>query len=124
MSAEDYGHELMKLAIARACVALGIKQCEKSVLDSLADVMRTYIETIGRYSQEQAEISHRVCPGIQDVIPVLEYTVMKHAIVIMKHVLYHSHVVTVTEFDDGTMLHSLSIETQTSPLEEAAIVCL
>lgn len=65
----------MKLAIARACVALGIKQCEKSVMNSLADIMRTYIETIGRYSQEQAEISHRACPGIQDVIPVLEYTV-------------------------------------------------
>lgn len=70
----------MKLAIARACVALGIKQCEKSVLNSLADIMRTYIETIGRYSQEQAEISHRACPGIQDVIPVLEYTVSNYCI--------------------------------------------
>lgn len=75
MSSEDYGDELMKLAIARACVALGIKHCEQSVLDSLADVVKAYIECIGRYSLETAEKAHRVCPGIQDVIPVLEQTV-------------------------------------------------
>jgi histone H3/H4 len=72
---DEYAIEVTKLAVARACVALGFKQCESATLDALADIVQHYIRTIGAKAQEQAEMSGRVYAGIQDVIPVLEMTV-------------------------------------------------
>ena len=71
----EYASEITQIAVARACVALGFKQCEKSAIESLADIVQHYIRTLGTNAQEQAEISGRVHAGIQDVIPILEYTV-------------------------------------------------
>lgn len=72
---DEYASEITKLAVARACVALGFKQCENSAIESLADILQNYIRTLGLNAQEQAEISGRAHAGIQDVIPVLEFTV-------------------------------------------------
>ena len=72
---DEYANEITKIAVARACVALGFKQCEVAVLDALSDIVQNYIRTLGANAQEQAEISGRVHVGIQDVIPVLDFTV-------------------------------------------------
>lgn len=72
---DEYANEITKLAVARACLALGFKQCEKSALDSMADILQNYMRMLGANAQEQTEISGRVHAGIQDLIPVLESTV-------------------------------------------------
>uniref|UniRef100_A0A7S3HA90 Transcription initiation factor TFIID subunit 8 n=1 Tax=Spumella elongata TaxID=89044 RepID=A0A7S3HA90_9STRA len=71
---DEYANEITKLAVARACLALGFKQCERSALDSMADILQNYMRMLGANAQEQAEISGRVHAGIQDLIPVLEST--------------------------------------------------
>ncbi len=73
---ESYATELAKMAVARACVALGFKNCQTSALESLADIMKHYIQTMARGAHEQAEAGGRAYIGIQDVIPVLESTVI------------------------------------------------
>jgi len=72
---DEYANEITKLAVARACLALGFKQCERSALDSMADILQNYMRMLGANAQEQTEISGRVHAGIQDLIPVLESTV-------------------------------------------------
>lgn len=72
---EEYASEITQIAVARACLAVGFKQCEKPVLESLADIVQHYIRTLGSSAQEQAELSGRPHAGIQDVIPMLESTV-------------------------------------------------
>lgn len=72
---DEYASEITQIAVARACVALGFKQCEKSVIESLADIVQHYIRTLGVNAQEQTEISGRVHAGIQDIIPALTSTV-------------------------------------------------
>ncbi|KAJ1426902.1 hypothetical protein B484DRAFT_450495 [Ochromonadaceae sp. CCMP2298] len=71
---DEYALEIGKLAVARACAALGFKQCEKPVLDCLADVLQNYIRTLGTNAQDLAEVSGRVHAGIQDVLLVLDST--------------------------------------------------
>ena len=41
---DEYANEITKLAVARACLALGFKQCEKSALDSMADILQNYVK--------------------------------------------------------------------------------
>mmetsp|Transcript_980 Transcript_980/g.1637 ORF Transcript_980/g.1637 Transcript_980/m.1637 type:complete len:229 (-) Transcript_980:1263-1949(-) len=71
---DEYASEIMRLAVARACVALGFKNCEKNAIDSLADVLQNYIRTLGEGFQSHAESAGRVHAGIQDVLPALEFT--------------------------------------------------
>jgi len=80
---DEYANEITKLAVARACLALGFKQCERSALDSMADILQNYMRMLGANAQEQAEISGRVHAGIQDLIPVLEFTVSTYIVVLV-----------------------------------------
>lgn len=74
---EDYAFELTKRAIARACLALGFKQCEKEAMDALADVVHNYIRTIGVNLRDHAEQCGRPFVGTQDVLDILERTVSR-----------------------------------------------
>ena len=62
----------MKQAIARTCVALGFKNAQASVLDSLADVMRHYNQQLSSQTLAIAELHGRVQPGIQDQMAALQ----------------------------------------------------
>ena len=67
-----YANEIAKRAVARACVALGFKYCQESALESLADVLRQYVVSIGTTARDQAEVSGRCAVGIQDLILAVE----------------------------------------------------
>jgi histone H3/H4 len=71
----NYSNEILKISVARACTALGFKSIHGAALESLADVMRHYIQSIGTHARDHAEASERVFAGIQDVIQVVEYPV-------------------------------------------------
>jgi histone H3/H4 len=72
---DEYASEITQIAVARACVALGFKQCDKGVVDSLADIVQHYIKTLGSNAQEQAELCGRAHAGIHDLLLVLDTTV-------------------------------------------------
>jgi histone H3/H4 len=72
---EAYALEITKLAVARAGCALGFKHIQKSAMDSLSDLVKTYIRNIASTAKDQAEMAGRAHAGIQDVIPCLEYNV-------------------------------------------------
>lgn len=72
MSSDEFARQITKQAIARACVALGFKNAESTVLDVLSDVMRNYIEKVAASSVEIAELHGRAKPGIQDTFVALE----------------------------------------------------
>lgn len=67
-----YANEIAKRAVARACVALGFKHCQESALESLADILRQYVVSIGSACRDQSEVSGRCAVGIQDVILAIE----------------------------------------------------
>jgi len=71
---ENYANAVMKRAVARACLALGFKHSQISAVDSLADIVRLYIQTLAVASQNQAEMSSRAFAGIQDVMAAAEST--------------------------------------------------
>lgn len=68
---DEYAREITKQSVARACAALGIKNTYPSVIESLADVMRHYIQSISEKTLQNCETSGRLAPGIQDLIPIL-----------------------------------------------------
>lgn len=70
---DAYAAEITKQAIARAAVALGFKHINKSAMDSLADVVQHYIQSIALSAKDQAETAGRPYAGIQDLIPCLEF---------------------------------------------------
>ena len=72
---DEYANEITKQAIARACIALGFKNAHKAAIDSLADIIQHYIRTVAVTARDQAEYSGRAYAGIQDILPVFEYTV-------------------------------------------------
>jgi len=78
MSSEDYSHEITRQAIARACLALGFKRAEPAALDTMADVMKEYIEKIARTSLRCAESHGRAQPGIQDIFVAFESMVRRY----------------------------------------------
>lgn len=69
---EEFAREVTKQAVARACTALEYKNVQLSVIESLADVVRNYVECIGDHSRDISENSGRAIPGIQDVISSLD----------------------------------------------------
>lgn len=71
----NYSNEVLKISVARACTAFGFNHIHQSALESLTDIVRHYIESIGAGAKDSAESSERVFAGIQDVIPILESTV-------------------------------------------------
>eukprot|EP01038_Epipyxis_sp_PR26KG_P012016 gene12016-16085_t len=78
MNSSEYANEIMKQSIVRASGALGFKNVQKAALESLADIMENYIQTIAHKAKEQTEISDRSIVGIQDVIPILDSMRPKH----------------------------------------------
>jgi histone H3/H4 len=69
---EEFSREITKQAVARACTALDYKNIQLSAVESLADVVRNYVECIGEHTRDIAENSGRAIPGIQDVISSLD----------------------------------------------------
>lgn len=70
--AEEFSRKVTKQAIARTSLALGYKEAQTEVVDSLADIIRYYIEKLSSSSLEIAEGHGRAQPGIHDVIKALE----------------------------------------------------
>lgn len=69
---EEFSREITKQAVARACTALEYKNVQLSVIESLADVVRNYVECIGDHTRDIAEHAGRAIPGVQDVISSLD----------------------------------------------------
>jgi hypothetical protein len=76
--AEEFSKEILKHAVARACLALDYKQAHSSVLDCLADIVAHYIESLGEKIHYHAELAGRAVPGIHDCISSLETVVNIH----------------------------------------------
>lgn len=70
--AEEFSRKVTKQAIARTSLALGFQEAEAVVVDSLADIVRHYVEKMSKTSLEIAEGHGRAQPGIHDVIKALE----------------------------------------------------
>jgi hypothetical protein len=69
---EEYSRTISKQAIARASLALGFKNANPDVLESLSDVLAHFIEKLSRESLHNAELHGRAQPGIQDTLQSLE----------------------------------------------------
>ena len=72
--AEDYAREVTQRAVASACVALDFKESYTNVVDSLADVVRNYIEMLGELTRKRAELGGRANPGVLDVFEAIMET--------------------------------------------------
>ena len=69
---DEFARVVTKQAIARASVALGYKEAHSAVVDSLADIVRHFIEKVSRVAREIAEEHGRAQPGIQDIMYALD----------------------------------------------------
>mmetsp|Transcript_21690 Transcript_21690/g.31564 ORF Transcript_21690/g.31564 Transcript_21690/m.31564 type:complete len:275 (+) Transcript_21690:41-865(+) len=63
---DEFSREVTRRAVARACLALDYKNAQSSALDSLADVVKHFIQTVGVEMHNCAETSGRADPGIFD----------------------------------------------------------
>ena len=72
---EEFSREILKHAVARACIALDYKQAHSSVLDCLSDVLIHYIESIGEKIHDHSELAGRAVPGSHDCISSIEIAV-------------------------------------------------
>jgi hypothetical protein len=68
----EYSKELTKASIALVAQRIGFTITSEATLESLADVVREFIETSSTRALELSECSGRAVPGIQDVLPVLD----------------------------------------------------
>lgn len=68
---DDYARKITNQAVARVAVALDYKYASDSVIETLSDVVKTYIENLGERLRDQAENSGRVHPGLRDAIGAL-----------------------------------------------------
>ena len=73
---EEYANELSKLAVSKASVAIGFKLAQTEVVECLGDVLRHYIEGIAQNAQSSVETYGRTNPGVMDIFPVLEQSVI------------------------------------------------
>ena len=69
---DEFARLVTKQAIARASVALGYKEAHSAVVDSLADIVRHFIEKVSRVAREIAEEHGRAQPGVQDIMYALD----------------------------------------------------
>jgi hypothetical protein len=68
---DELAKRITNQAVARACIALDYKYASETVIESLSDVVKMYIENIGERMHDLAENSGRSCPGIRDAIAAL-----------------------------------------------------
>ena len=68
---KTYAKELTKVSASLVCRRLGFTRTSDAVLESLADVVRHFIETLAIQIQEIGENSGRSTAGIQDLLPLL-----------------------------------------------------
>jgi histone H3/H4 len=74
---EDFSRAVLGQSIARVCVAFGLKETSAPCIQSLTDVVQYYIQWVGEGAVEQAEMSGRAHPGIQDALQALGNNVIK-----------------------------------------------
>lgn len=72
-----YAQELTKVSVAKASLAVGFTQTSEACLESLADVMRQYIQTTSSHIKDIAEGSGRVAPGVQDLVSIVDRHALK-----------------------------------------------
>ena len=68
---EEYAREVLRRSVATACEAFNFTQSQTNSVDTLADVVRVYIEKLGELSRNSAECGNRARPGVQDVARAL-----------------------------------------------------
>lgn len=71
----DFSLQVTRQAVARACIALGLKNASQPVLDTIADVIKNYIESIALTAIDRAETGGRIVAGIHDIIPAVDQSV-------------------------------------------------
>ena len=69
---EKFASEVTKRAVARAAAAFEFKNIQISCVESLADVIRHFIQTIGEQARDLSENGGRSIPGMHDVIYALD----------------------------------------------------
>jgi histone H3/H4 len=74
---DKFACEVTKRAIARAAAAFEFKNIQVSCVESLADIVRHFIQTVGEQARDFSENGGRAVPGIHDVIYALDM-VSKH----------------------------------------------
>jgi hypothetical protein len=67
-----YAKELTKVGVSRVCAKFGYTATREACLESLADVVRHFIENTGLQLQDVCEGTGRVIPGMQDIIPLID----------------------------------------------------
>lgn len=70
--ADEFAREVMKRAVATACSAFEFQTTQANTIDSMADVVRMYIEKLGELAKEHAESAGRSSVGTQDLIMCLD----------------------------------------------------
>lgn len=86
---EEFSREVLKHAVARACIAFDYKQAHSSVLDCLADIVAHYIESLGEKIHDHGELVGRAVPGIHDCISSLETVVSYFIIIIIINLIFN-----------------------------------
>ena len=76
MSEDEFAITVTRQAIARACIAFGLTKSSQPVIDSLSDIVKSYIEALAVNALERAEAGGRTIIGLQDIIPAVEQTVI------------------------------------------------
>jgi hypothetical protein len=68
---DDFAREATKRAVATAALAFDFEVSNDNLVESLADVVRHYVEKLGNLSKEVAETGGRAKLGVQDVVVAL-----------------------------------------------------
>jgi histone H3/H4 len=76
MSEDEFAITVTRQAVARACIAFGLTKSSQPVIDSLSDIVKSYIEALAVNALERAEAGGRTIVGLQDIIPAVEQTVI------------------------------------------------
>lgn len=69
---DNFSKQITNKTIERICSSLGFQVLNSNAVDALSDVVKCLIELVASECIQSCELGGRVCPGIQDLIPVLD----------------------------------------------------
>mmetsp|Transcript_14107 Transcript_14107/g.18494 ORF Transcript_14107/g.18494 Transcript_14107/m.18494 type:complete len:322 (-) Transcript_14107:226-1191(-) len=66
--ADNFAQAVLSKSVAHVAIAVGAEKAQKSVLTCLSDIAKRYIQTIGNFATERAELSGRTEVNLFDVL--------------------------------------------------------
>ena len=71
-ASDDYADSVCRAAAAHVCLAVGASRTYPSVLDTLSDVTKQYVTTIGLHARNVAETGARTDVSVVDVLAAMK----------------------------------------------------